>query len=268
MRVNPTSRRSQIEALGVVAVIRLKDAAKLRAVVDAMAEGGVRALEVTMTVPRAVELIGELAPGLPDGFLLGAGTVTDAETARRVIDARSSFCRRPDLRCRRHRGVSRARRRGDAGVFHADRDFRRAPVRRRHRESVSRYRAGSAVHQGRTGAAAAHQADAHRWRDAGQCRRLDPAPARSRSAWILPLDGKAIDEGCFDVITASTRGAWWPASPRRGRARRAKALRPHYRTPKDRKWRRALALRFQQRAAATFLHYVSGIRVPPFALDV
>ena len=43
---------AQIEALGVVAVIRLKDPAKLRAVVDAMAEGGVRALEVTMTVPR------------------------------------------------------------------------------------------------------------------------------------------------------------------------------------------------------------------------
>jgi 2-dehydro-3-deoxyphosphogluconate aldolase / (4S)-4-hydroxy-2-oxoglutarate aldolase len=102
MRVNSMSRRcevtAQIEALGVVAVIRLKDAAKLRAVVDAMAEGGVRALEVTMTVPRAVELIGELAPALPDGFLLGAGTVTDAETARRVIDAGASFVVGPIFR--------------------------------------------------------------------------------------------------------------------------------------------------------------------------
>jgi len=89
---------AQIEALGVVAVIRLKDAARLRAVVDAMAEGGVRALEVTMTVPRAVELITELAPALPDGFLLGAGTVTDAATARQVIDAGASFVVGPVFR--------------------------------------------------------------------------------------------------------------------------------------------------------------------------
>ena len=47
----------RIEAAGVVAVIRMKEPAKLRAVVDAIAEGGVRALEVTMTVPGAIELI-------------------------------------------------------------------------------------------------------------------------------------------------------------------------------------------------------------------
>ena len=55
----------QIETLGVVAVIRLQDPARLRAVVDAIAAGGVRALEVTMTVPRAVEMIAEIAPTLP-----------------------------------------------------------------------------------------------------------------------------------------------------------------------------------------------------------
>src|SRR5262249_33601798 len=48
---------AEVERLGVVAVIRLKDAARLRAVVDALALGGVRALEVTMTVPNAVTLI-------------------------------------------------------------------------------------------------------------------------------------------------------------------------------------------------------------------
>ena len=53
-----------IELMAVVAVIRLKDPAGLRAVVDALAEGGVRALEVTMTVPGAVGLIRELAPTL------------------------------------------------------------------------------------------------------------------------------------------------------------------------------------------------------------
>jgi 2-dehydro-3-deoxyphosphogluconate aldolase/(4S)-4-hydroxy-2-oxoglutarate aldolase len=89
---------AQIEALGVVAVIRLKDSAKLRGVVDALAEGGVRALEVTMTVPRAVDLIRELAPNLPSGFLLGAGTVTDAATARAVIDAGACFVVGPVFR--------------------------------------------------------------------------------------------------------------------------------------------------------------------------
>jgi len=89
---------ARVEALGVVAVIRMKDPARLRAVVDAMADGGVRALEVTMTVPRAVELIRELAPTLPEGFLLGAGTVIDAATAHAVIDAGASFVVSPVFR--------------------------------------------------------------------------------------------------------------------------------------------------------------------------
>ena len=87
-----------IESMGVVAVIRLKDPAKLRAVVDALAEGGVRALEVTMTVPRAVDLIRELAPTMPSGFLLGAGTVVDADTAKAVIDAGARYVVSPVFR--------------------------------------------------------------------------------------------------------------------------------------------------------------------------
>jgi 2-dehydro-3-deoxyphosphogluconate aldolase/(4S)-4-hydroxy-2-oxoglutarate aldolase len=89
---------AQVEQLGVIAVIRLKDPARLRAVVDALAAGGVRALEVTMTVPNAIGLIRELAPSLPSGFLLGAGTVTDAETARAVIDAGARFVVGPVFR--------------------------------------------------------------------------------------------------------------------------------------------------------------------------
>jgi 2-dehydro-3-deoxyphosphogluconate aldolase/(4S)-4-hydroxy-2-oxoglutarate aldolase len=89
---------SLVEQLGVVAVIRVKDPARVRGIVDALALGGVRALEVTMTVPRAVELIREIAATLPDGFLLGAGTVTDAATARAVIDAGASFIVSPVFR--------------------------------------------------------------------------------------------------------------------------------------------------------------------------
>jgi 2-dehydro-3-deoxyphosphogluconate aldolase/(4S)-4-hydroxy-2-oxoglutarate aldolase len=97
-----TATRAQIvravESFGVVAVIRLKDAARLRAVVDALADGGVRALEVTMTVPGAVDLIRELAPTLSSEFLLGAGTVVDAKTAAAVIDAGATFVVSPVFR--------------------------------------------------------------------------------------------------------------------------------------------------------------------------
>ena len=87
-----------IEQAGLVAIIRMKDPEKLRAVVDAIADGGIRALEVTMTVPGAVEIIRQLAPTLPQGFILGAGTVLDAETARRVIDAGARFVVSPVFR--------------------------------------------------------------------------------------------------------------------------------------------------------------------------
>lgn len=87
-----------IEQLGVVAIIRMKDPAKLREVFDALAEGGVRAIEVTMTVPDAVTLIRKLAASLPPGLLLGAGTVVDAETVRAVVDAGARFVVSPVFR--------------------------------------------------------------------------------------------------------------------------------------------------------------------------
>jgi 2-dehydro-3-deoxyphosphogluconate aldolase / (4S)-4-hydroxy-2-oxoglutarate aldolase len=97
-----------IEATGVVAVIRLRDPELLQAVVTALMDGGVRALEITMTVPRAVELIAELAPSLPPEFVLGAGTVLDARTAHAVIEAGARFVVSPVFKrdvvdaCREH----------------------------------------------------------------------------------------------------------------------------------------------------------------------
>lgn len=89
---------AEVEKLGVVAIIRMPDPAALRAVVDALAEGGVRALEVTMTVPRAIELIAEIAPTLPSDFLFGAGTLLDAETVRRAVGAGAQFIVSPVFR--------------------------------------------------------------------------------------------------------------------------------------------------------------------------
>ena len=89
---------ARIERERVVAVIRLADPEKLRAVIDALAAGGVRVFEVTMTVPRAIELIAQLTRGLPQELLVGAGTVTDADTARRAIDAGARFIVGPVFR--------------------------------------------------------------------------------------------------------------------------------------------------------------------------
>ena len=89
---------ARIERERVVAVIRLADPNKLRAVIDALAAGGVRVFEVTMTVPRAIELIAQLTHGLPRELMVGAGTVLDPDTARRAIDAGARFIVGPVFR--------------------------------------------------------------------------------------------------------------------------------------------------------------------------
>lgn len=75
----------------VVAVIRLDDAAALRRAVLAVREGGIRAVEITLTVPGAVEIIRTLsADGLLDS-VIGAGTVLGGDAARAVIEAGARF---------------------------------------------------------------------------------------------------------------------------------------------------------------------------------
>jgi len=87
----------RIAELGVVAVIRMQDPRKLAEVVSAISAGGVKAIEVTMSVPNAVAMIAELARTLPGDIVLGAGTVTDVGTARAVIDAGARFVVSPVL---------------------------------------------------------------------------------------------------------------------------------------------------------------------------
>jgi 2-dehydro-3-deoxyphosphogluconate aldolase/(4S)-4-hydroxy-2-oxoglutarate aldolase len=100
---------AEIERCGVVAIIRMKDPGKVAEVVDALLAGGVQVLEVTMTVPGAVQLIKDLAPRMPPELILGAGTVLDPETADRVIDAGAAFLVSPVLRLPL---IETARRRG------------------------------------------------------------------------------------------------------------------------------------------------------------
>jgi 2-dehydro-3-deoxyphosphogluconate aldolase/(4S)-4-hydroxy-2-oxoglutarate aldolase len=78
-------------AAKVVAVIRIKDAARLAGTAEALRKGGVTAIEITMTVPGAVDIIREMARSKGSGMLVGAGTVLDAGTAADVIGAGADF---------------------------------------------------------------------------------------------------------------------------------------------------------------------------------
>lgn len=80
-----------IEDTGVVAVIRIDDRAKVMPVFDALMEGGVKCIEITMSTPKAIDAIEEAASKLPSGMLLGVGTVLDAETARAAILAGAEY---------------------------------------------------------------------------------------------------------------------------------------------------------------------------------
>jgi 2-dehydro-3-deoxyphosphogluconate aldolase/(4S)-4-hydroxy-2-oxoglutarate aldolase len=83
--------------LGAVAVVRLESAAHLRRVVDALVEGGIRAVEVTMTTQGALEALKEQSAALGDSVVLGAGTVLDGETARMAVAAGARFVVGPTL---------------------------------------------------------------------------------------------------------------------------------------------------------------------------
>ena len=89
MAVTDTLRR--IEETGVVPVVRAASGDEALAVVDAIRAGGVDVIELTMTVPGAVDVIRELSKGCGDQVLVGAGTVLDAETARACMLAGARF---------------------------------------------------------------------------------------------------------------------------------------------------------------------------------
>jgi 2-dehydro-3-deoxyphosphogluconate aldolase/(4S)-4-hydroxy-2-oxoglutarate aldolase len=82
---------SLVVETGIVAVIRAKDPSELLDVIAAIERGGVKAIEVTMTVPGAIDVIREVGLKLKGKVLIGAGTILDAETARLCILAGADF---------------------------------------------------------------------------------------------------------------------------------------------------------------------------------
>jgi 2-dehydro-3-deoxyphosphogluconate aldolase/(4S)-4-hydroxy-2-oxoglutarate aldolase len=93
----PESTAEIIERVGLIPVLRAKSVAQGRAVVDAMIAGGITIVEVTMTVPGAIDLLKELQKAYGSELLLGSGTVTTADQAQATIDAGAEFVVSPSL---------------------------------------------------------------------------------------------------------------------------------------------------------------------------
>ncbi|HHY63340.1 MAG TPA: bifunctional 4-hydroxy-2-oxoglutarate aldolase/2-dehydro-3-deoxy-phosphogluconate aldolase [Firmicutes bacterium] len=76
---------------GVVAVIRANDSSQLLDITRAVSAGGVKAIEITMTVPNAIEGIEKVVAELGDDVVVGVGTVLDPETTRLALLAGAEF---------------------------------------------------------------------------------------------------------------------------------------------------------------------------------
>jgi 2-dehydro-3-deoxyphosphogluconate aldolase/(4S)-4-hydroxy-2-oxoglutarate aldolase len=88
--------RDRIEEVGLIAGIRVSAADLALFAAESVCEAGIPVIEITMTVPGAVDVISQLAKKIPS-CIIGAGTVLDAETAARCLDAGASFVTSPGL---------------------------------------------------------------------------------------------------------------------------------------------------------------------------
>ena len=86
-----------IRDIGIIPVVRAKSADEAMKAIDAIREGGISVLEITMTVPGAVGVIEEVSKRYGSEALVGAGTVLDGETARACILAGARFIVSPSF---------------------------------------------------------------------------------------------------------------------------------------------------------------------------
>jgi 2-dehydro-3-deoxyphosphogluconate aldolase/(4S)-4-hydroxy-2-oxoglutarate aldolase len=96
MTVTKEEILAKILEVGIVPGIRTSSAEDGRFAADAIAEGGIPIVEITMTVPKAIEVISDMTKNTPN-MIVGAGTVLDLETARRCRDAGARFLTSPGL---------------------------------------------------------------------------------------------------------------------------------------------------------------------------
>ena len=95
--MNKTEVLQRIHETGLIPVVRAESSDLAMRAVAALKAGGLDVLEVTMTVPGAIEAIRALAQEYGDAALIGAGTVLDQETADRCIQAGAQFIVSPAL---------------------------------------------------------------------------------------------------------------------------------------------------------------------------
>jgi len=88
--------RAVIEDIGIIPGVRVSVPDEARFAAEAVHRAGIPIAEITMTVPKAIDVISYLAKKLPD-MVVGAGTVLDTETAQRCIDAGAKFLTSPGL---------------------------------------------------------------------------------------------------------------------------------------------------------------------------
>jgi 2-dehydro-3-deoxyphosphogluconate aldolase/(4S)-4-hydroxy-2-oxoglutarate aldolase len=86
-----------IRDIGIIPVVRAQSSAEAMQAIDAIREGGISILEITMTVPGAIGVIEEVSQRYGSDALVGAGTVLDGETARACIRAGARFVVSPAL---------------------------------------------------------------------------------------------------------------------------------------------------------------------------
>ena len=96
-------KKEEVSALimkvGVVPVVRARSPEEALFAAQAIAHGGIPIVEITMTVPGAIEVIAELVR-TASGVLVGAGTVTNAEAAHKCIEAGAKFLVSPGFNAR------------------------------------------------------------------------------------------------------------------------------------------------------------------------
>jgi len=83
--------RERILEIGIVPVVRASSAKEARMAAEAVCKGGISIVEITMTVPGALEVIRELTTGSARDVLVGAGTVLNAEMAQQCVKAGAEF---------------------------------------------------------------------------------------------------------------------------------------------------------------------------------
>jgi 2-dehydro-3-deoxyphosphogluconate aldolase/(4S)-4-hydroxy-2-oxoglutarate aldolase len=94
--MNKEQVHAKIQELGILPAVRTSSAAEARFAAETVAKAGIPIVEITMTVPGAIDVISDLVKHLPD-VIVGAGTVLDLETAEHCLKAGARFLTSPGL---------------------------------------------------------------------------------------------------------------------------------------------------------------------------